>query len=296
MTQQPYGQPYPGQAPYPQQGYPQGPPPGQYPGQAPAYGYPEQGPPAYGQAPAPAGPPPGDAPWGNPGAAGGGGDAPAMAQLVGRLILWKPIQFRAQVPSSIPNTAPSDQITSEAVICDGPPIEAKLNRSGQVVSTFTPPLVAPFYLPLVYVQGTVIVPQLRDYVTAQGYCLSRLALGQAGQGKSAPYRLDDPTESDQALCAQIFPRWNELKAAALAPSAGAPAPYGGPTPQGPPPGQQAPQGYPGAAPQGPPPGQWPGQAPQQGAPQGYPQAGPPPAPWGQAPQGPPPGQWPPAQQ
>lgn len=297
MTQQPYQPP-------PQQGWPQQPPPYGTPPQGPPPGYPQQ-PPAQQWPPAggvpqgvpepgapnpfnqagPAGAPPSDDAFGDPGeGTRGNGDSPALHQLVGRLILFKPVQMDRNATQYKSTELRDDVMICHIVVCDGEPIPGNVNGE---TNQFTPfaagPKVAPFYIGSIQVRSAVS-DKLQDYLKAQGMCLARLVERPSRAGK--PWKdLAPATEQDKALARTIVPRWDELKALAqpvqpqdpygsvqggqLAPPPGyaqAPGqPYPGqPYQQGPPPG------YPAQNPQGAPPAQ-PPYYPQQPAPQGWPQ-------------------------
>lgn len=287
MTQQPYqpppiqpwsnnpaNQPGGGQQPY-SLGYPQpgGYPPAQ-PQQAPPQ-YPTQ--PAYGTPPAPQGPPtpftqPGQAgapvgpdgdPFGNPGAPqGGGGDAPAIHQLEGRLLLIRPISYDP-LSAGYKGGDPGPLARADVVVCDGEPIAGNLDgNTGQLTPFSAGPKVAPFFCGAMYIRGAVIPGQLKDYVDGRGFCLGRVTKGQPGGQGKAPWVLADPSEADKVIGRAIHAQWEQIKAAGQQPR---PDQFGAPQ------GQQAPV-----------------QQPYQGDPRGYGQQAPPPGYGQQQPQGYPP--------
>lgn len=275
MTQQPYQQ-------YPPQ--PQGPPPGWPPAapQGPPPGWPPAAPPAatYATPSAPAPAPDGGDPWGVPTDRPAAGDAPTLAQLAqsSRLILVRPLRWKPGA-TKYNSDEPEEQMIVDLIVCDGPPIAGHEDFTSRVVTPFaTGPKVAPFFIGEMMVNKAVL-DRLRDTLinpASPDIALGRLSANKPKSGSGFPWwNLEVPTEEDKAIARPIFPRWDELKAAAAAPPAGpvsqgpppawaqAPVPQADPAnwqqagpaaPQGPPPG------WPPAAPQGPPPS-WNGQPP-----------------------------------
>lgn len=255
MTQQPYQQgPPPGWDPNqyqpPQQ---QEPPPG-WPGRPVPGPFQQTG--QVAQPAAPGGPAGGD-PFGAPGAATGGGDSPRIAQLEGRLVLWRPTSFEANSAGGA-GFDPSDLVVTEAVIIDGPPIPGSLDGNSGVMTPFAAgPKVAPFYVGSMWIRGKVVPSQLKEYVPGRGFCLGRVAKGKPASTGKPPWIIADPTEEDRVIGRQIHAAWEQIKAAVQA--APAPEQFGAPgAQQGPPPGwgQPAPQPAPPAWGQQPP---WPAQ-------------------------------------
>jgi len=292
------------QNPY-QQGPPQGPPPnyppqapsypqpnqqGQYPPpQAPPYGTPpaQQGPPqGYPQAPVQQWPPasgvpqgvpepgaPGDG-WGDPGSGNRqDGDSPAVHQLDNRLVFIRPIKMHPD-GKKFGTGEPEEQMFVDIVVCDGPPIAAHIHGTTKVETPFAAgPKVPPFFIGNAIINKAVM-DKVMDYLPSRGTCLGRIVRRPA-KGQGFPWAdLAPATEQDKVLARQIFPHWDELKAAATparpeqfaTPGAAPvyvvqpPAGQGYPQ-QGPPPS------YPTQNPYGAPPAQ--PQYPQQGPPQGY---------------------------
>jgi hypothetical protein len=258
MTQQPWNpmqqpqgplQPTMGQPP---QGYA---PPAQYPsGPAPA-----EGPDPFNSAGAPGG--------------GGGGDYPAMHQLVGRLLLIQPQSIELNKPSNFKDGKPADQITADVVVCDGPPIDHKVDQNTMVPTYFEAgPKQAPFLIPGMWINGKAIVPQLKDSIPGKQWVLGRLYYGEARGGKP-PYLLNQQYTVEEAqLGRQVFAQVEGMRQAL---QAAAPQPF-----QSPPVQQVAYQ-----PPQAPPVQQWP--QPQQQPYQPPAQQGPPAQAWPQPQQAPP---------
>jgi len=302
VTQNPYAQqpqqgPPPGWPPGPAQQQ-AGPPPGWKP--APAYGTPPPAQPAS----------TGEDAFGDPGGDDSfDGDAPALHQLAGRLILWRP--RKNSISQGTPYGKPTeleDKMRVDIIVLDGPPIAAHINGDTQAQTPFaTGPKVAPFYLGGVQV-NKVILKKLMDYHNSpdpKSTCLARFVkTPPKGQGK--PYNdLAVATDQDKATARELaggpsLQRWDELKTAADIAGPARPDQFGGPAQQGPPPVQwnvpapaqqsapavpgpggyteqwNAPQQQP--APAGPPPGWTPPPA-QQPAPAGPPPAWAPTEPW-----------------
>jgi hypothetical protein len=247
MTQQPWGSPQP-QA--------------QYPSAPPATG----GPDPFNSAGAPGG--------------GGGGDYPAMHQLIGRLLLIQPTAIEYNKPSNFKEGKPADQITADVVVCDGPPIDHKLDQNTMVPTYFEGgPRQVPFLIPGMWINGRAIVPQLKDSISGKQWVLGRLYYGEPRGGKP-PYLLNQQyTEQEAALGRQVFSQVEGMRQAL---QQAAPQPFQSPPVAYQPPAQpqqQAPQ----AGQQWPQPQQQPYQPPAQQAPPAQPWPQPQQAPpnWGQ---------------
>ena len=201
---------------------------------------------------------------------GGGGDYPAMHQLIGRLLLIQPLSIEYNKASNFKEGKPADQITADVVVCDGPPIDHKLDQNTMVPTFFeSGPKQVPFLIPGMWINGRAIVPQLKDSVSGKQWVLGRLYYGQPRGGKP-PYLLNQQyTEQEAALGRQVFAQVEGMRQAL---QSAAPQPFQSPPVQQayqPPPAQQWPQ-----------PQQQPYQAPAQQAP--------PAQPWPQPQQAPPP--------
>lgn len=292
MTQQPnYPPPPPGAYP-PQYQQPAGPPPGYGtpPAATPQYQQPAGPPPAQ-QWPAPAGVPqgvpepgapavPGGDGFGDPGQGqGGDGDSPALHQLEGRLLLWRPKPAGIIMGQPYDKTKPlEEQAFVDVIVCDGPPVGFNLNgETGAQTPFASGPKVAPFFIGNMRI-NKVILDKLRDdYINnpnPAATCLARF-VKTPPRGAGKPYNdLAPASEADKALARPIYAAWDQIKAAS---TVAAPDQFAGPAaPQYGTPPAAAPQ-YQQPAPAGPPPGYGQQPAPQQWAPQ--PQAAP--APYGQ---------------
>jgi hypothetical protein len=263
MTQQPWN---------PMQ--PQGAPAQQY---QPTMGQPPQGyaPPAeYPSGPAGGGPDPFNS-AGAPGG-GGGGDYPHLHQLIGRLLLIQPQAIELNKPSNFKDGKAADQITADVVVCDGPPIDHKVDQNTMVPTFFEGgPKQAPFLIPGMWINGRGIVPQLKASVPGKQWVLGRLYYGEPRGGKP-PYLLNQQyTPEEAALGRQVFAQVEgmrqALQQAAPQPFQSPPvqqAPYQPPAQQWPQPQQQP---YQPPAQQAPPAQPWP--QPQQAAPPAWGQQG-----------------------
>jgi hypothetical protein len=259
MTQQPWN-------PSPPQGAQQPWNPAQPTMAQPPQGYAPQA--QYPSAPAGGGPDPFNS-AGAPGG-GGGGDYPHMHQLIGRLLLIQPQSIELNKPSNFKEGKPADQITADVVVCDGPPIDHKVDQNTMVPTFFEGGAKqVPFLIPGMWINGRAIVPQLKDSVSGKQWVLGRLYYGEPRGGKP-PYLLNQQyTEEEAALGRQVFAQVEGMRQAL---QSAAPQPF-----QSPP---QAPAAY-----QAPPVQQWP--QPQQQPYQPPAQQAPPAQPWPQPQQAPP---------
>jgi len=196
--------------------------------------------------------------FGDPGTDGPEGDAPALHQLVGRLILWRPRKSSLGQNTKYQSTELQDTMQVDLIVLDGPPIDHHLNGDTKAVTPFaTGPKVAPFYLGNIRVKA-VPLKKLRAYhdsADPRATCLGRLVETPPRTGGKPYQDLANGTDQDKALARKVLPMWDELKAAAAAVGPVRPDQFGGPTqqqaPAGPPPGWTPPPAQQ-AAPQGPP--------------------------------------------
>lgn len=284
MSQQPG--PYFPQGQPSQQGQPQG-----YPPEHPSHGYPAQqnsGPP-QGWAPQGQQPPAENPGWGqmyqgSPSQGGqpeafksaapstAGGENPRIGQMNGRLILFRPTNYNPMA-KGFGSNPPGPQLTTEAIVLDGPPIEGVLDgKTGRLTPFTTGPRSTPFYVSAFYLTQQGLIQQLESAVPGRQFCLNRVEIKSIGQGKTW-YQLNDMTREDEALARsiigdQILTGWERIKAdfARFTPQEPAPGdPWAGQQPQG---QQNQAWGQPTAGQQGPPQG-WGQPNQQQGPPAGW---------------------------
>lgn len=121
----------------------------------------------------------------------------------GRLVLIQPTHLDKNVPGVGKDAKPRDRITANVTVFDGPPIEAVIDKDGEITHEFEEPLTPPFTLEGMYISQAVMVGQLRNALENKGRVLGRMAaLPPQTAGNSRAWCLASWNQKEAAFVTQ----------------------------------------------------------------------------------------------
>lgn len=107
---------------------------------------------------------------------GKGTDQEQTKDWAGRLVIVTPVKLEHNVKSQFAGNPPGDRMSLDVVILDGPPITNVIDKDGEVVYTFTEPLVPG--------QNAVLKAMYTSHTVLIGQLVKLMVNGESAPGKS----------------------------------------------------------------------------------------------------------------